>query len=217
MKVAHTLLKNWGARVSARIAAKIADARAHAENALTETLKGTPDGRATALKANRSRSLLAAQTRLQELLVDLAGPTTISLEGLVRDAREAFYRDATARTFPLIPSKLLARSDPTPTRLGLSKARGLVLHGQDIHSELQAPISAAGRNLAAAVVLAGNQSTSKRAGRNRLDDWARTAKASIERAATLALGDSRVALEVIAGRDLVRSEFLDKTPLTIGA
>lgn len=207
------LLVHWSVRASGRISSKVSDARAHADKAVTEALRAEPDGRATVRRANRSPSYLAALSRLDELLADLCGPSWSSRSGVIRDAREAFYRESTQKWFPQIPEGLLARKWPEPTAAGVVAARTLVLHGQDVRREVGAPVDDAKRRLASAVVLAGSRDASGRTGADLLDAWERSSAEAIGRATTLALGDARVALDRLAGRDLIDPVHLDDTPL----
>lgn len=196
-----------------RVASKVADARAHAGKAVTDALRTEADGRPTVRRANRSPSLAAALARLDELLDELAGPRSTSLDGLLRDAREAAYRAAFARWLPRVPERLRARKGPGPAAADLARARGLPLHGRDVRDELEGAVEAAKRWLRSAVVLAGSAGRSERSGVDLLDAWERSARTGLTRAVVLAEGDAEVAMDRLAGRDLVRPEFLDDSPL----
>ena len=214
---ADPLLELWSNRVSARVESKVADAHAHASKAVTDALRAEADGRATVRRANRSPSLRAGLARLDELLTDLTGPSSRSLDGVLRDARQAFYLDSVAFWLPRVPETLLVRPGAGPTASGVADARRLVLHGYDPRREIGGPVHDAQHRLTPAVVLAGSRSTSTKAGVDLLDAWERSTRESITRACLLALGDDRVALARIAGRDLIHPDHLDDNPIEVGA
>lgn len=188
---------------------KVADARAHAITAVTDTLKRTPDGRKTLRKASQSRSYKAAENRLAELWAALCGPSTASLKGLVRDARAAFYVDAVSLWGSFIPEEF--RDDPIDMISGLRAARGMVLHGTELRKEIGAPIERARRTLLAAVAVAGSRSTPVRASTEVLVTWARKSSDAIFAATRLALSDSLGAADAMALYDLVKPEFRSET------
>jgi hypothetical protein len=194
-----------GASAIRRINSKVADARAHAEKAVTETLKAKQDGRATLRHANRSPSLAAAMARLDELLDDLAGPSSTSLQGILRDGREAIYREAFARWLPQIPPELLVRPDPEPTAAAIAAARGVVLHGRDLRSDIGAVVATAQQRLRSAVVLAGSAGGTV----DQLGAWEQSARQQLSRAVQLAWGDAAIALERMAGADLIHPDHIE--------
>src|SRR3954452_5957672 len=104
-KTANPKLTPWEARLRkrllpwiryglTRVGEVMAQARSHAENTVTQALKKTPDGRASAGRVRMNPSFQAALRRLAELQDEIGGPTVTSLSGLVQDATESFYRDA---------------------------------------------------------------------------------------------------------------------------
>jgi hypothetical protein len=209
------LIRSLTAEALARIGAKVDDAAAHARNALTATLRATPDGRATIRRANRNPSFLAALARLDELLTELAGPSASSTEGTLRDGREALYTRAFSGWAPKVPEAIRTAGGPDqlPTAAELRAARTLVLHGYDLRREIGGPIADAKRRLSSAVVLAGSRGADDRSADDLIAAWARATKAKLGQVVSLSIGDAAVALEVQAGRDLVRPEFLDESPL----
>jgi hypothetical protein len=209
------LLAAWTADARKLIDSKVSDAKAHAVSALTDTLKWTPDGRRTIRKASRSPSYAAAVRRLSELWEALCGPSTASLDGLVRDAREAFYFDAFARWGPHVPDEFRVQVG-SATLGGRKAARGMVLHGIELRRELGAPIERARRTLLAAVTLAAGRSTPTRIQSEIVSTWARKGAGAIFAATRLALSDSLVACDSMALRDLVRPEFRDGRVATPG-
>jgi hypothetical protein len=115
----------------------------------------------------------------------------------------------------LVPEVLQVSSNPEPTIAGVRGARALVLHGYDLRREVGGPIATAQRRLSSAVVMSGSRTTSPARGSrvDLLDAWARSAGPGVERTALMALGDARVALDRLAGRDLIHPDHIDDSPL----
>ncbi len=195
------------------IAAKVADARAHASSAITQTLKDEPDGRPTHARVRRSRSYLAAISRLAELHEDLAGPSVRSLQGRLRDAREESYVQAFGQYKGLLDPSLWVSPDPGPTRANVAAVRALPLHGKDLRDEVGHPIKRAAANLHAAVALAALRSSPEATSTDVLDTWQARTERAILASARLALSDGQVAADVRAGRDLVHPDHLDHSPI----
>jgi hypothetical protein len=204
----------WAARAGERIDAKFADALSHARNAVTETLKRKPDGRPTIRHASRSPSSTAALARLDELLAWLAGPSVSSLAGFVRDARATFYVDSFGAWKPFIPAELWVSPDPMPTVAGTNRARGAVLHGMDLRTELAGPIDRAKRSLRAAVAVAGRRGTTGKLSDQLLLTWRTQNQAAVTAAVHRALSDSQMDADVRAGRDLVHEDYLEPIGVT---
>lgn len=207
--VLEALRLDWSRKILPVVESKLEDALAHAERSVTQTLKDAADGRATARRANRSPSFQAAQTRLDELLEWLAGPSVDSLKGRVRDAREAFYKRAFALHKPLIPTELLVSPDPEPTAEGIRLIRGAHIHGLDLRRELAGPIETAQRNLTAAVAQAGRRSTDARVETEILGTWHRQALNAIRSAVLRVLADSVEYADTEAGTDLIHPDYLE--------
>lgn len=211
------LLLAWQRKAAGLITAKMDDAEAHANKALTDTLKTKPDGRPTLRHASRSPSYKAALARLDELLEKLAGPSRASLDGLVRDAREAFWRASFDRWKPVIPAELWRSTDPQTTNAEATEARRIVLHGLDVRDELQGPIGAAQRKLLAVLTQAGSRSTPERIADDLLSTWRKQAESAIVGVTGRALSDSEVRLDVLAGRAVVADRYLEAEPAAVGA
>jgi hypothetical protein len=206
------LLHGWGLRVARQVGRKVADAKAHAALAVTDALRREPDGRATIRKADQSPSFRAALARLDELLEGLCGPSRASRRGILRAAREDFYRASWKLYRPETPIGVrVDRRDPAEA--DLVAARTLVLHGMDLRDELKGEFDSAARSLRATVVKAGRRDAPARAAEDLLDAWERTARLAIERRCNLALGDALVAITAMAARDLVRPEALSAAGL----
>jgi hypothetical protein len=205
-------LRPWLRHALGTIGTKVSDAKAHAVNSVTDTLKQVPEGRPTVRKAARSRSAQAALKRLDELWAQLCGPTASSLDGLLRDAREAFYEASHERWKPFIPPDLRVVSDPAPTQAALRMVRAMPLHGYDVRQELAVPIERAKRSLLAAIAQCGQRSTPEHVAVDILDGWERRTKSALFRVAQSALSDGQKAAETLAGRDLVHPDYLDELP-----
>lgn len=201
--------RHWEREIESLIRGKVADARAHADAAITAKLKATPDGRKTARAASWSRSMKAALKRLDELLDELVGPSEASLQGWLRDAREASYLETYHALHPAIPLEFRARRNPEPTRAMLDAARGLVLHGYTLRAELAGPIQTAKRTLAGAVVQAAAVTARRSTEVDVLKAWETKAADAIVRAALTAHADAAVAFQRLAGRDLIKPELLE--------
>ncbi len=214
MNAREKLVVSWQSRASVLITRKLDDTEAHAFRALTQTLKRTEDGRATLRRAARSTSYTAAVSRLGELLDRLAGPTLTSRDGMLRDAREAFYLAALERHRPLIPLELL--KDRINESQGVAAARRIVIHGYELRAELAGPIDRASRNLLATLEQAAGRSTPDDIAEDLLLAWRRRAEGSITQSVNAAISDAEVRLDVIAGRDLVKPEYLDDEPVAVG-
>lgn len=197
-------VRQWSAKAAALIDARIGDARAHAWNAITQRVVSAPDGRKTWRLAQQTKGYQAAVKRLAELADVLAGSTGLSLDGLIRDARAQFYR----RSFDLwaIPPELLAR-DPRPTKAGERAARGLVIHGYDLRSEVLDVTDSATRGLSSTVAVGGSRDATDKQAADLLDGWeSRSAHAIRQRVAGL-LSDSEVAIYNLVGREMVDPKF----------
>ena len=188
--------KRWMDRCSREIVARLADAEAHARKAVTETLRAAPDGRPTARVATRNPSFQAANARLDDLLSSLAGPRRDSLEGLLRDARADFYREAFEDWRPHLDEDT-HRTDAGPTQEGERIARGAIVHGYELHHELEGIFEQSKRSLFAVVNAAGRRGspTGRRdAARDLFATWRTQAATSLARRCESVLADSQSAI-----------------------
>lgn len=207
----EALLAKWTAPALALVRRKLADAEAHAVKALTDTLKRTPDGRATIRRAAQSPSYQAAQARLDELLDALAGPSRVSTDGLVRDAAEALYVAAWHAWKPWIPESLRAAEEPSKAqRLA---ARKLVVHGYDPRAELAGHVEGAGRRLLAVLAQAGQRTTAEHVASDLVATWRRQTEAGLGQVVTRVLSDWQKAADTQAGRDLVHPDYHDTSEI----
>ena len=187
------LLEPWVRRARALTLRKVEDAAAHASRAITETLRRTPDGRQTLRAARSSRSFQAAVNRLDELKRALIGPASNSLEGLLRDAREAFLKDAYRLwSGHLDPDYFDAPGEPSPGEVAM--ARGAVIHGRSLHDELGGRFDSARRALLGVVTLAANPRVTPMGARAQIAGWESAAISSLSAALGSALSDSQIAI-----------------------
>lgn len=216
-------LGQWSAKAARLIDARIGDARAHAWNAITQRVVTAPDGRKTWRQAVLTKGYRAALARLKELEEELGGPTAMSLRGLIRDARAAFYK----QSFDLwsIPDELLA-PNPRPTKKGEQAARGLVIHGYNlvgvsyafrndagggqhlqVKGEITQVIDTAASGLQAAVTLAGRREMTDRQSNAILDGWEVQKAHAIRQRVDGLLSDSEVAIYNLVGREMIDPKF----------
>ena len=202
-----SLKGEWEAKLIPAVNAKVADAHAHALKALTDTLKGTNDGRASILQINRSPSYAAATNRLDELWTAMTGPSEVSLTGKIRDAREAFYRLACELTLPMIPVKIRSRETHSPNAMEVRLIRAAVLNGYDPRRVLQGPIEVAKRSLKASLEQAGRKSAPGHVEDDILKAWEVRSSSSIATTVRVLLSDSAIYCFQQAGANLIADEF----------
>jgi hypothetical protein len=193
----------WVRAAHALVVTKMADAAAHAERALTATLLATPDGRPTLRRAARSRSFRTALKRLDELDAALTGPRTNSLTGLLRDARETFYRDAFELWKPHL-DPALHYADRGPTQEGAARARGFLVFGLDLYQDLAGPLDDARRSLSGAIATAGRRAAAGRQGAALLALWQRNSTSLLQARVSTVLAVNQRALFWEIGHDLAK-------------
>jgi len=204
----------WIARASAIIASKVADARAHASASITASLVATPDGRPTAARANRNRSLIAAKSRLDELAEMLAGPSVRSLEGIVRDAWQSSYIASRYYWFDelgpdvRVPRRMAGNPE-------LARVRGLILSGYDARTRMTNVLDPAYRRLRSLVVSAASPSRPARDRSGSLKAWEVATVKAVALAASNAILTGSFRCDVLAGRSVIRPELLHPDP-TLG-
>lgn len=196
----------WMKKALGLAESRIEDARAHAEKAITGRVKDAADGRQTWRLATAGRSFKAALSRLRELTDALCGPAKTSLDGLVRDARAAFYRDSWAAWHPEIPAEYRASDSETPPKANLAAIRGATSHGYDLRSELAPAIEQAARTLQAAVTAAGGSGVSDAHAQAMLSAWETRAKATITQRIAAVISDSDVGAHYLAGLHLIHPD-----------
>lgn len=206
-------LKPWQERVSARVTKSVEDAAAHAHRSITETLRRTPDGRPSAARLRRSPSYLAALDRLDGLLTTLAGPSVHSLKGMIRNARDGFYRDSFAYWLTVYDPELWVSSDPKPTKRGINAIRGALIQSADLRTTLAGPIEAAKRSLAPSVVSASNRESTRTQAKDSIDLWAAQSRSAILTASLRALSDADQRAHTLAALNTLAPKFLGKADL----
>lgn len=192
-------LAPWVEQANGLISDRLDDARAHAARAITERAKQAPDGKPTLQLVTQSRSFQAAVNRLDAL--------HDSLVELTKDARAFFYRDSFRLWLPSIPVEIRISDDPKPTREGERQARGLVLYGTDLVTEIGAGIEDASRGLRAAVTMAASKAALPKEINAALDTWQRQKTDALKQRARTALSDSDVAVHQLVGRLMVHRRF----------
>lgn len=206
----------WVKRAGERIEAVLETASAHASKAVTDTLKRMPDGRPTYRRVGMSPSYNAALSRLDELLEWLAGPSSSSLEGFVRDFREAMYRESFASWKPFIPVEYRVTAEPGPTSANVRSARGMVLRTGELRTELAGAFGAVKRSLRAALAVAGRRAATDARAADVLETWAAKSRSSLTRSVTRIMSDSQMEADTRAGRDMVHPDHLDDRPIEVG-
>lgn len=200
-------LKPWLSKAHMLILSCMEDAHAHAELAVTRSLKATPDGRDSARRIDQSPSYQAAIRHLNGLLDRLVGPKSNSLDGLIRDARASFYRDSVALWKPYIEPEYRATPDPVPTQAGEALMRGAVVHGYDLRAEVAPAIEATKRELLAALSQAGRKAATDRDGQAWLAVWHNQGRDRIRAKAFQALNDSDKAVHEATGILLLAPQY----------
>jgi hypothetical protein len=201
-------VQRWNREAMKRIGPKMADAMAHGQKALTDTLRETRDGRPSLRVIERSPSTQAAIHRLGELLDELAGPSRASLDGLIRKSREVFLIEAMDFWAGILPAEIL-RDGREPTSAERRAIRRVVLHGTELRDEIAGPIDRAAKGLIAALHQAGSRGEGDSQAGRILSTWSESMAAAIARTCKLAISDGAVRADVCAGWLVVRPEFRD--------
>lgn len=210
-------IKPWREAAFQLIGVELGDALAHARAAVTETLKRTPDGRASAAKIRRSRSYASALGHLDKLLDELAGPSADSQAGLVRDAAESFYRDAFRDAVESVDPELRVSPNPKPKEAGIRKIRTAYLHSSAIRDELGALVLSARRSLGPSVASAAARGNTEVQARDSLTTWHAQATRSIERGVLAVLSDLDVASRSLSLIDAIHPSRLDPESLAMSS
>lgn len=185
----------WESVILAEVRARLSDAHAHAWRALAA---GTsPPALGEALK------------RLDGLLSHLAGPSDMSLKGVLRKHREVALVEAVRRWHPLIPAEIRDRERPSPTNDEVRQTRAAKIHGYDLRAVLSRPIETAKNRLRIAVEKASRIATPGPAEDQILAEWERTAADAIGSVVRTALVDATAYADQIAGTSLIRPEYIE--------
>lgn len=198
------------------ISRKVADARAHAEASLTGSLIGEAAGKPTVLRARRSRSLVAALARLDELAEVLAGPSSRSLGGSIRDAWEGAFRDAWAHARATSHPDDLDPRHTAPDALDVARSRSIVIEGHDARSMVLGPIGQAQRSLGALVAALATPTRTPNQRAVAIQAWQTKVSRAIGTTAGLAIYSGAFRLDTVATRAVLRPELLHPDPTVEG-
>jgi len=198
----------WHRAAVKLVSGLLADARAHAVKAVTESLKATPDGRASAAVVRRNPSFLAALARLDELWAAIGGPTVNSITGLVQDCAEACYRDAIPFWRRGVPEEFLRKGE-LPTQAQAAYVRGLLWFGLPIRMAFAPALARARHDLAAAIGAAGSTVGDPTA----LRTWETQQRTRLIQYLGLALNDADQRADSQAMRDVIDPKYLTKESL----
>lgn len=206
----------WIDRASSAIIVAVEDAQAHGEKAVTDTLRGTEDGRSSARRITRSPSYLAAVRRLNDLQAALIGPSVDSLEGLIRDARAAFYADSIALWTPHIDIEFRVTPELAPTEAGERLMRGAIVHGYDLSREIGPAIQQTKDHLFVALNKLGRRNTPGEAVGPLMKLWADMSRDRLIRKVSQVLSDSDKAAHEATGWLLIKPEYRGERTLETG-
>jgi hypothetical protein len=196
----------WATKAVDLVTSKVEDARAHAENAVTATLKATPDGRPSLAKLRANRSYMAALNRLNELWTQIGGPSVTSSAGFVHDAAEAFYWDSRRLQWERIePDFRVASQEPTQAQLAY--VRSLLWFGVPVRQGFESQFATTRTSLLQAMSVAGSSDLRKRDATSALDTWEQQALARLIPRLGLALADANQRADDQAMKDTIRPEF----------
>lgn len=190
-----------------RVGEVMNSARDHAENAVTQTLKRTPDGRATAARIRMHPSFKAALRRLAELQDEIGGPSVTSLSGMVQDATEAFYRDARKWHANDVPDEYQGSSAITDAQVAY--VRGLLWYHKPIRTAFQPKFLTIRNDLIASLGAAGTSDATKRDGTMALKTWEQNARFRLGQQLGAAMADMNVAADRQAMKDTMHPDLAD--------
>lgn len=183
----------WVNKATSIIRARVEDASSHAVRAVSRKLLDTEDGRQTYKAVKKSRQYLAAISRLYELQAALAGPSEVSLDGLIRDAREEFLRNAYTAWGPALSGpyfKLAAQ----PSAEAIRAARGAPVHGMELRHELDGSFDVSIRALRQAIAAASLAGATPEMSQKTIDAWEQSTAMRITNAVITALSDSQTSI-----------------------
>jgi len=200
-------LMPWVRHGLIRVGEVMAQARAHAENAVTQTLKKTPDGRASSARIRMNPSFKAALRRLSELHDEIGGPSVVSLSGLVQDATESFYRDARAWYADEVPTEHQGSPDVISSQV--LYVRGLLWYHKPIRTAFQPAILRIRNDLIASIGAAGSTTAGVQDHANVLTTWEKNSRFRLGQELGAAMGDLNVAADRQAMKDTMLPEIVD--------
>jgi hypothetical protein len=181
----------WALKARKLIDRHVDDAKAHASNALTATVKDTPDGRPTVRKLDKSRSANAALDHISTLKADL--------DELIRDARSAFYEGSIKLWLPFIPEDNRVENADNPSRAVERIMRDALISDYTLEMRLDPAVATAKRTLLAQLNRGGNSGVSDRTANTGLATWATRASFSLFKTTESILSDSDTAIHEATG------------------
>lgn len=190
------------------IQGKVEDARAHAENAVTATLKATPDGRPSLAKIRANRSYAAALNRIDELWSALGGPSVTSSAGFIHDATGSFYRDSW-RIWLERHDPEFTTSATEPTRAQLAHVRSLLWFGVPVRTGFEPLFATCRSSLLSAMSVAGSTAGTRRSAAETLAGWEQQALGRLMPRMGLALNDANQRADLQAMVDTLKPEYRD--------
>jgi hypothetical protein len=199
----------WAVKAAKLIATEVDDAKAHAQNAITATLKDIDDGRSAQRKLDANRSFTAAVDHLDSL--------RDSLFSLIKDARVAFYRDSIKLWLPHIEVEYRVNPDPAPTKDGEALMRDAVIGGYSLAMELDPSIDQAKRTLKVAASVAGRRGQSDRDSDQQITLWANRTGPILTRKIESILSDSDTSIHEATGWLLVAPKYRGQRMVDPGA
>ena len=173
---------------------------------MSDTLRQTPDGRASVARVRQNPSFQAALNRLDELHTALAGPSVTSISGLVHDAAEAAYTDSRDLWWDQIDPDYRAPSKE-PTKEQKTNVRGLLWYGLPVRQGFKTQFQTAHNNLLIAVSAAGSTQATSRDGFVALRTWEEKTKASLMSRLGAALLDANVRSDREAMKHTIHSKW----------
>lgn len=202
-------MRPWATKAVQLVSRKISDTRAHAERAVTETLKATPDGRPSLALIRRNPSFKASLNRLDELWAEIGGPSVTAISGLAHDATEAFYEDARDYWFGEVPDGYRVKSREA-TKSQLLYVRGLLWFGQPIRQDFAPQFKRLHNTLSAALGAAGSHSDVDQPQITSLRTWESQSRATLIQRLGLALNDANQRADLQAMKDSILPQYHDK-------
>lgn len=206
----------WIDKATAKIKAATDDAHAHTLKALTDAARTTQDGWKTARRFQQNPSYQAALNRLSGLRDILIGPGDTSLDGLIRDARAAFYADSIELWTPHVEPEYRITPEPAPTVEGERLMRSAIIHGYDLAREVDPAFSKAKTDLFAVMNRATRKGLADADANDLIGMWARQSRDGLIRKAAQVLSDSDKAIHEATGWLILKPEFRGERMLTTG-
>lgn len=191
-------------QVRSIVAAKVADAGAHASKALTDALDATPEGRPTAARVRRSPSYQASLARLNELLD--------SLVFIVEECRIVTYADSYRFWWNYHVSGMRRTTTSDAPKGLMERCRTTMIHGYPMRNFLQGPIERAAAGLMPMLTVAGNRATSTQSATQAIRLWQERSASAIAQNTIIALVDSQTMADRRAGRDTIKRDMLYDDP-----